>query len=366
MHSVTVDPEAGTARVEGGALMAHLDRATQPFGLVTTGGRVSSTGVAGYALGGGSGWLERKFGLGCDNLLSAELVTADGEIVHASADSHPELFWALHGGGGNFGVATALTFRLHRLPTVTALLLVWRAEAGPEILRAYREFMTSAPDEVGGAFSYSTGPDASFVPEQLVGNRTCSVLMTYAGTESEARDVCAAMLGLGHEGAMIAELPYTELQSMGDKPAGARNYYSAEYLSAFPDEAADRYSARARDMVVPSGSTQALFALGGAVTNGVSDYPIPWRRAEWAVHPYGMWDAADDDERVKRWARDLIADVKPWSTGSVYLNFIGDEGDDRIVKGLGSENYLRLAATKSRYDPDNVFHLNHNIKPAGL
>jgi FAD/FMN-containing dehydrogenase len=363
MHSVTVDPEARTARVDGGALMTHLDRATQPYGLATTGGRVSSTGVAGYTLGGGSGWLERKYGLTCDNLLSVELVTADGETVHASADSHPDLFWALHGGGGNFGVATSLTFRLHRVPTATVMLLVWRAEAGPEILRAYRDFMQSAPEEVGGAFAYVTGPAAPFVPEQLAGKLACIVVITYAGGEREARAVSAPMLELGHDGEMIAEMPYADLQCMSDEPAIYRNYFSAEYLTAFPDEAADRYSARARDMVVPSLSQQALLPLGGAVTNGTSDYPIPWRRAEWVVHPYGMWDSPDDDERVRRWVRDLRADVRPWSTGSVYLNFIGDEGDDRIVEGVGQENYRRLAAIKSRYDPDNVFHLNHNIKP---
>ncbi|NMO57766.1 FAD-binding oxidoreductase [Actinoplanes sp. TBRC 11911] len=363
MHAVTVDPEARTARVDGGALMSHLDEATQPYGLATTGGRVSSTGVAGFALGGGSGWFERKFGLASDNLLSVDLVTADGELVRASADSHPDLFWALHGGGGNFGVATSLTFRLHSLPTVTAILLLWRPEAGPEVVRAYREFMKSAPDEVGGAFSYATAPDAPFVPDDLVGELACSVLITYAGSESEARDVSAAMLKLGHEGALIGELPYTELQSRGDRPPGSRNYYSAEYLGGFPDEAADRFGARARDMLVPSRSSQALFALGGAVTNGVSDHPIPWRRAEWAVHPYGMWDVPEDDARVMKWGRDLIADVRPWSVGAVYLNFIGDEGNDRIVAGLGEENYRRLVATKDRYDPDNVFHLNQNIKP---
>jgi FAD/FMN-containing dehydrogenase len=363
MQSVAVDPEARTARVDGGALMTHLDRATQPYALATTGGRVSTTGVAGYTLGGGSGWLERKYGLTCDNLMSVELVTAEGEIVQASADNHSDLFWALHGGGGNFGVATSLTLRLHPLPAVTTMLLLWRAEAGPEIIRAYRDFMTSAPEEIGGAFTYITGPAEAFVPEPLVGELACAVVITYAGGEAEARDVSAAMLGLGHDGEMIVEVPYAELQCMFDKPPGYRNYYSAEYLSTLPDEAGDRYCARARDMVVPSHSEQTLFALGGAVTNGISDHPIPWRRAEWVVHPFGMWDAPEDDERVRRWAHDLRADVRPWSTESVYLNFIGDEGDDRIVEGVGPENYRRLAATKSRYDPDNIFHLNHNIKP---
>jgi FAD/FMN-containing dehydrogenase len=151
---------------------------------------------------------------------------------------------------------------------------------------------------------------------------------------------------------------------MSDEPPSYRNYWSAEYLSAFPDEAADRYCARTRDMVVPSPSQQVLFPLGGAVTNGTSDHPIPWRQAQWVVHPFGMWQDAADDDRVRRWANDVRADVRPWSTGSVYLNFIGDEGDARIMQAFGEENYRRLAATKARYDPANVFHLNHNIKPA--
>jgi FAD/FMN-containing dehydrogenase len=365
MHSVTVDPEARTARVDGGALMSYLDGATQPYGLATTGGRVSSTGVGGYTLSGGSGWLERKFGLACDNLVSAEVVTADGEVVRASADSHQDLFWALHGGGGNFGVATSLTLRLHPLPSFTAMRLIWPAGAGPEVLRAYRDFMKSAPEEIGGGFVLVTAPDAPFVPEALAGKLASLVMITYAGRETDARDVSEAMLDLGPDGAMIGETPYVEMQRAGDKPAGYRGYSSAEFLSALPDEAVDRFNVRARDMLVPSPTQAPVFALGGAVTNGAADYPTPWRRAEWAVHPYGMWESPADDERVRHWAQDVCADVRPWSTGSVYLNFIGDEGDDRIVEGVGKENYRRLAAIKSRYDPDNVFHLNHNIKPGG-
>lgn len=365
MHAVTVDPTAMTARVAGGALMSHLDSATQAYGLATTGGRVSSTGVGGYTLSGGSGWLERKFGLTCDNLLSAEVVTANGEVVEASADSHTDLFWALHGGGGNFGVATSFTLRLHPLPAFTVMHLLWRPEAGPEMLRAYRDFMKSAPDEVGGGFVFITAPDAPFVPGELMGKLACTVVITYAGGESDARDVSAAMLDLGPDGVMIGETPYVEMQRGGDKPAGYRNYYSAEFLGELPDEAVDRFNAKAGDMLVPSASQQPVFALGGAVANSASDYPIPWRRAQWAVHPYGMWESPEDDEQVRRWAQGLRADVSPWSTGSVYLNFIGDEGEDRVIAGVGKENYRRLAAIKYRYDPDNVFHLNHNIKPAG-
>jgi FAD/FMN-containing dehydrogenase len=201
------------------------------------------------------------------------------------------------------------------------------------------------------------------VPERLVGELVCGVLVTYTGGESEARDQFGPMLGLGYDGEMVVELPYAELQCMLDDAPGYRNYWSAEYLNAFPDQAADLFCARADDMVVPSPSQQALLPQGGAVGRGPADYPIPWRQAPWAVHPFGAWENPDDDERATQWARDISPDMKPWSSGAVYLNFIGDEGQERVVAGLGPENYKRLAAVKGQYDPDNVFRLNHNIHP---
>jgi FAD/FMN-containing dehydrogenase len=188
MNAVAVDREARTATAQGGAAWGDFDAACQPHGLATTGGRVSTTGVAGLSLGGGSGWVERKFGLACDNLLAVELVTADGRTVRASEGENPELFWALHGGGGNFGIATELTFRLHSLPSFTAALLVWRPEDGPELARAYRDFAESAPDEVGGGLIYLTGPPEDFVPADLQGKLALAVLVTYTGPEAEARE----------------------------------------------------------------------------------------------------------------------------------------------------------------------------------
>ena len=364
MNTVTVDPKAHTATVAGGATMGDLDQATQQHGLATTGGRVSTTGVGGLTLGGGAGWLDRKFGLICDNLLAVELVTADGERLRASADENSELFWALHGGGGNFGVATSFTFRLYPLRSITAALLLWDPAAGPDVLRAYRDFIGSAPDDVGGAIKYHTAPPKEFVPEQLVGKLACTALVTYAGSAAEARDVIRPMLGLGHIGELILEVPYAELQSMLDDPPGYRNYWSAEYLDAFPDAAIDLFCSRARNMIVPSPSEQVLVPLGGAIARGPSDYPVPWRHAPWHVFPFGLWADPSDDQRAKQWARDLRADMRPWSSGAVYLNFIGDEGDDRVVAGFGRENYARLAKVKAQYDPENVFRLNHNIKPA--
>ena len=364
MNAVTVDPVTRTATVAGGATMSDLDRACEPHGLATTGGRVSTTGVGGLTLGGGSGWLDRKFGLACDNLLEVELVTAEGRTVRASDDEHPELFWALHGGGGNFGVATSFTFRLHPLPTVTAALLLWRPDEAPALVRAYRDYMATAPEEVGGGVLYVTGPDEEFVPPHLVGQLACLLVLTYAGGELDARPALAPMLGLGHEGELVVELPYAELQCMLDDPPGHRNYWSAEHLDTFPNAAVDAFCRRAESMIVPSPSQHVLFPLGGAVDRPPHDYPIPWRRAPWVVHPFAVWDDPADDERAKQWTRDVRADMRAWASGAVYLNFIGNEGDDRVVAGLGEDNYKRLAAVKAELDPDNVFHLNHNIKPA--
>ncbi|MCZ7461162.1 FAD-binding oxidoreductase [Streptomyces sp. WMMC940] len=363
MHAVTVDPDARTARAGGGATMSDLDRATQPYALATTGGRASTTGLAGFALGGGSGWLERKFGLACDSLVAVDLVTADGAEVRASEEENPELFWALHGGGGNFGVATSLTLRLHPLPAMSVAFLFFPAERGAEVLPVYRDLMESAPDAMGGGFIYLTGPPEDFMPEHLVGRAVALVLVTYAGPEPELRKAAAPLLGLGHEAEILQELPYAELQCMIDDPPGLRNYWSAEYLRALPDPAVDVFCARADSMIVPSNTQHILFPMGGALRRGDSGWPLPWRTADWVLHPFAIWEDPADDERGRQWVRDARTDVKPWSVGQVYLNFIGDEGRERVVAGFGAENYRRLADVKAAYDPDNVFRLNHNIKP---
>ncbi|MFH8759322.1 FAD-binding oxidoreductase [Streptomyces atroolivaceus] len=364
MRAVEVDRNARSARVGGGATMSDLDRATQPYALATTGGRVSTTGVGGFTLGGGSGWLERAFGLACDNLLAADLVTADGGTVHTSAEENPELFWALHGGGGNFGVVTSLTLRLHDLPAMSMALLLLRPENGPEAVRTYRDVMESAPDAAGGACIYITGPPEEWVPEALVGRLVCAVLVTYAGTEAELRDVAAPLLALEREAEMIDAIDYADLQCMLDDPPGMRNYWSAEYLDGFPDEAVAAFCAGAATMPVPSGSQHVLFPMGGAVARGPADYPLPWRSSPWAVHPFGVWENEKDDEQAKEWVRRVRASVMPWAGGAVYLNFIGREGQERVVAGFGERAYERLSRVKARYDPDNVFHLNHNVKPA--
>ncbi|WP_262401823.1 FAD-binding oxidoreductase [Actinomadura sp. CNU-125] len=326
LNSVTVDPDARTARVGGGAVMADLDRATGEYGLATTGGRVSTTGVAGLVLGGGSGWLERKYGLTCDNLISAELVTADGRHVRASGEENPELFWALHGGGGNFGVSTSFTFRLHPVATLGLAMLLWPPEAGPDVVTALRDFMEAAPDEIGGGAEYMLAPPADFVPDDLAGRLALGVIVTCVGTEPEMRAMIEPMMGHGHAGGMLAEMPYTAVQCMDDDRPGLRNYWSAQHVRKLPDEAVARYCALADGMIVPSGSRHTLFPLGGAVASGPSEYPIPWREDPWVVHPLALWEDPADDVRAKTWVRDVRTSMEQWSTGSLYLNFIGDEG----------------------------------------
>lgn len=364
LNEVTVDPETRTARVGGGAVWADVDRATQPpHGLVTTGGRVSTTGVAGLTLGGGSGWIERKFGLACDNLLSVDLITADGSRLTANEHENRELFWALHGGGGNFGIATSFTFRLHELPDFSVALLVWPPERGRAVGGAYRALLADAPEEVGGALAYLTGPPEEFVPARLRGELVCATVVTYCGPQERLRSFLAPLLDLAPDGQLITDIPYAQLQSMLDDPPGFRNYWSAEHLEELPDEALDRFCTRSADMVVPSPSQQLLIPLGGAVSRG-SAWPGFNRADAWVVHPLGLWSEPADDERAKAWARDLMTDLRPWSTGDVYLNFIGDEGEQRVVAGFGVDNYRRLARLKADLDPDNVFNRWHNVRPA--
>nr|WBO77104.1 FAD-binding oxidoreductase [Streptomyces sp. SBE_14.2] len=364
MRTVTVDPAAEAVKVAGGATMGDLDRATQEHGLVTTGGRVSTTGVGGFVLGGGSGWLDRCYGLAVDNLIAVELVTADGRQVHASADENPDLFWALHGGGGNFGVATSLTLNLYELPEFSMAFLLCLPEYGGELVRTFRDVIDSGPNEASGGVLYLTGPPEDFCPPHLQGKLLCAVLLTYAGSEAAMRKVAEPLLALPHEAAMVGPIPYVEMQRMLDDPPGFRNYWSAEYLTGLPDDYVDAFCKGVESMPVPSGTIHVVWPQGGAIAAGPHEYPVPYRDAPWATHPFAMWEDPADDERCVQWVRDVRAAARPWSTGDVYLNFIGEEGHDRVVAGLGADNYRRLADIKREYDPDNVFRFNHNIKPA--
>ncbi|MFI1101225.1 FAD-binding oxidoreductase [Streptomyces melanogenes] len=364
MHEVTVHPAAHAVRVQGGAVMSHLDRATQPHGLATTGGRVSTTGVGGFVLGGGSGWLDRSFGLAVDNLLGVELVTADGSVVMASAEENPELFWALHGGGGNFGIATSLTLRLHDLPEYSIAMLLYLPERAPEVTRTYRELIENGPAEASGGVLYMTAPPEPFIPEHLVGKVLCGALVAYAGGEEAMRKVAQPLIALPHEVEIVTAMPYADMQCMMDDPPGLRNYWSAEYLTGMPDDFVDVFCSLGEALPTPTGTQHVVFPQGGAIADGPTEYPVPYRDSPWAVHPFGIWEDPADDERCRQWVKDVRARVQPWSSGAVYLNFTGDEGAERVVAGLGAENMRRLREVKRAYDPDNVFRFNHNIVPA--
>ncbi|HEX2129502.1 MAG TPA: FAD-binding oxidoreductase [Solirubrobacterales bacterium] len=365
MRDVDVDAEERVVRVGGGATWAEVDRATQAHGLATTGGRVSTTGVAGLTLGGGSGWLERKHGLACDNLLAAELVTADGELVRASAEENADLFWALRGGGANFGVVTSMEFRLHPVgPQVLAGLLLHPGDRGADVLRLFRDVMAEAPEELGLAFAYITAPDEPDVPRELHGKPAVMVAGMYAGPVEEGEDVLRPLREFGPAAADYFEpTGYADFQCSIDDPPGFRNYWTAENLAALPDEAIDVIAECGAKL--PAGPSQ-LFIVpwGGAVAQADAESsPLAGRDAAFVVHPLLLWEDAADDERMVALGRAYRDDLAPFATGAAYLNFLGDEGDARVRAGFGERNYARLAEVKTVWDPANTFRGNQKLLP---
>jgi hypothetical protein len=364
LNAVEVDHSGRVARVSGGATWADVDRACQPHGLATTGGRVSTTGVAGLTLGGGSGWLERKHGLACDNLLAAELVTADGELVRASADENPDLLWALRGGGGNFGVVTALELALHPLPQmVLAGLVLHPAERGPELLRLFRDVMLDAPDELGLAFAYVTAPDEPDVPEALHGRPAVIVAGMYAGSVEAGERALREIRAFGPPAADFFEpTAYADFQCSLDDPPGYRNYWTAEDIAELSDAAVDVVAERSAQ--IPAGPSQ-LFIVpwGGQVARVTPETsPVAGRQSAFIVHPLLLWDDPADDERMIGLGRAYRDDLRTFSSGATYLNFLGDEGDDRIRAGFGG-SYDRVVQVKTAWDPHNVFRGNQSLRP---
>lgn len=365
MNSVTIDPTAKTAIVGGGATWANVDAPASEHGLGTTGGRVSTTGVAGLTLGGGSGWIEREYGLAADNLLEVKLVTADGALVTANAKENPELFWGLHGAGGNFGVAVEFTFQLHPLTDFFMALILWPPEKAPQILREYRSFISTASTKVGGGFAFITAPPAEFVPADKQGALTCGVIFTYLGSEAEGAQIIDSLMKFEDPYTAVAmPIPYPQFQSMLDDPAGFRNYWSVEHLIDLTDEVIDIFCARGLQTPSPTPTQFLMVPWGGAVAANAGSSPLRGRDAQWVMHPLGLWENAADDEANIAWCRAACAELKPFSTGGAYLNFISEEGEDRLIAGFGKANYERLAEIKTTFDPDNVFRGNANIKPS--
>jgi FAD/FMN-containing dehydrogenase len=371
MNAVEVDPGARTARVQGGALWADLDAASQEHGLAVTGGRVSDTGVGGLSLGSGSGWLERMYGFTCESLLSAEVVTADGSLVRAGAEEKPDLFWGLRGGGGNFGVVTEFEFRLHPVgPIVSAGMLLYPRAQARELIRHYRDFIEGAPDQVCGGLALITAPPEDFVPEDMRGQPAAGIVYVYVGPPEEGvealrplREVAPPLVDI------VQPMPYTAVQQMLDagNPRGIREYFKIDWLRELPDEAIDVVVEQAEALPAPFGQL-ILAPMGGAVSRtDDSALALTVPDVPWAYFCLTMWmDPADDDPNVA-WTRGFADAMRPFGVdGEAFPNFIETDGNSaRLRQSYGEDKYERLVELKNEWDPENVFRLNQNIAPAG-
>jgi FAD/FMN-containing dehydrogenase len=371
MRAVSVDPVERTALVQGGALWGDVDHETQAHGLATPGGIVSHTGVGGVSLGGGIGWLMRKYGLTVDNLVEAEVVTAAGEIVRASAHEHPDLFWALRGGGGNFGVVSTFRFALHPVgPTVVAGPVFWAAEDTTEVLRFYGDFVTDAPDELGTIVRLGTIPRLPAIAEDLHFRPAIAVASCYAGPVEEGERAVRALREFGTPLVdLVGPTPYVDHQSGIDDtvPHGWHYYWKATSLARLSDEVIDIVAAQIYRATSPR-SYVAIFHMGGAVRRVAWDATAyPGRDVNHNMTIDAVW-LPEEDDAVRApeiaWARAFFDALEPHRAG-VYVNFLdADDDTTRVHEAYGDATYRRLAEVKAKYDPDNVFHHNKNIRPS--
>ncbi len=370
MKGIRVDPAARTARAEAGATWGDFDRETQAFGLAVTGGRFSSTGIAGLTLGSGSGWLERKCGLTADNLISADVVTADGRLITASETENADLFWGLRGGSGNFGVVTSFEYRLHEIgPIIYGGLLMSLPDRAAPLLRQFRETMADAPDDLGAALAFLSVPPEPFIPAEMHFAPAVGMVICWTGDLAEGERVIAPLREAAQPVMdMVQPMPYAALQSMLDAggPHGTRAYMKAEFLDELSDEAIEKLIRHGMNRAGPM--VQLLLEpLGGAIARvGEDDTALGRRDVPWCYHALSMWmdpDPAAADAHVA-WARALADDIAPHTTTGVYLNYTSDEGEERVRASYGAERYARLEALKDEYDPANLFRLNQNIMPS--
>jgi FAD/FMN-containing dehydrogenase len=364
MKAISVDPEARTAAAGGGLNWGEFDAATQEHGLAIPGGRMPSTGIAGLTLGSGSGWLERKLGYTVDSMISAEVVLADGHVVQASETENADLFWALRGGGGNYGIVTRFQYRLHPIgPIVYGGMLGFPRD--PAILSAYRDFMEGAPDDVGGGAALITAPPADFVPQPVRGMPVMGVIICYTGKPEEGPDAIKPLLDLNPLLNMVEPMPYLAVQQMlvEANPSGMQQYWKAEMYPELPDEAVRTLIETATPPLSPL-TTIIVQPLGGQVHRVPDDATaMGWRAsANWALHILGAWeDPAQNDEQIA-WVRSVAAAMHPWAQTGTYLNYLMDEGEQRVRDSFGA-HYERMVALKNKYDPTNFFRLNQNIRP---
>jgi FAD/FMN-containing dehydrogenase len=359
MKGIEVDPQAETARAEGGVLWAELNDAAAEYGLAVTGGAVSTTGIAGYTLGGGLGWLMAKHGLAADNLIGVDLVTADGETLDVGPDSHPDLFWALRGGGGNFGVATSFTYRLHPLQTVVGGLIAHPIDAAPDLLRFYRDAVAGCSDDLTVWAGLVHAPDGS-------GTKLSALVVFHTGDAEAAERDLAPFKSWGSPLMVeVGPMPYPVMNTILDDgfPTGSYNYWLSSFTRGLPDELID--TAIARFASAPSPMMAILFEhFHGAVTRvGATETAVPHRDEGWNLLLPSVWIDPEDTAASVAWTRDTFAALQPHFGSGRWLNYLGDDQADDAIRAAYGPNYDRLVEVKRRYDPDNVFHLNHNIVP---
>ncbi len=366
LSGIEVDPGGRTARVGGGCTWGEVDAATNEHGLATPSGIISTTGVGGLTLGGGLGHLSRKCGLTIDNLLEADVVLASGERVRAASDENPDLFWAIRGGGGNFGVVTSFLFRLHEVGTIVGGPTLWPAEQSGEVLSAYREFLPAAPRELNGFFAYLTVPPAPPFPEELHLRKACGVVWCHVGSAEEAAADMAPLLDALPEPMLhgVQPMPLPALQSAFDAlyPPGDQWYWRADFVREIPDEAVEAH-ARFGPEVPTMKSTMHLYPIDGAVHDvAASDTAWGYRDAVWGSVFAGVDPDPANADAIRRWCVDYFDALHPHSAGGAYVNMMMDEGHDRVRASYGG-NYDRLAKIKAAYDPGNLFRVNQNIQP---
>ncbi|HYT29554.1 MAG TPA: FAD-binding oxidoreductase [Actinomycetota bacterium] len=365
MRGVRVDPTNGTARAEGGATWGDLNAATHAFGLATTGGIISTTGVAGLTLGGGIGYLDRGFGLSCDNLVSADVVTADGRFLVASEHENEDLFWALRGGSGNFGVATSLEFRLHPVKDIYGGPMFFELDDARDVLRFYREFIADAPEQFGGFPAFQIAPPLPFIPETRHGDTFMAFVACWAGPLEEGEKAIAPIREVAPIVAeFVGPMPYPALNSAFDAlvPPGLQHYWKANFVTDLTDEAIEAHLKHGPKVPVVN-STVHIYPINGACRRVASDETaFAYRDANFATVIAGMWPDPGQNEANIEWVRDYYDATAPHSEAGGYINFMAEDDQDRI-KANYRGNYERLVEVKRKYDPDNLFHLNQNIKP---
>lgn len=367
MNAVRIDPEGMRAFVEPGATLGDFDAAAQKHGLATPVGINSTTGIAGLTLGGGFGWLTRKYGMTVDNLLAADVVTADGASLRASADDNPELYWALRGGGGNFGIVTQFEFRLHPVgPDVVAGLIVFPLDEAKTVLPRYRDLVQGAPEELSVWAVLRKAPPLPFLPVHVHGKPALVLAIFYGGSPEEADKAIAPLRRLGAAwGEHIGRQPYVQWQQAFDPllTAGARNYWKSHNFAALPDAAVEILVERAHDL--PGPECEIFLGHVGGAANRVPVDAMAYghRDAQFVMNVHGRWSEVSDDAAGIAWARGVFHALAPYASSGAYVNFMTDDESDRVASAYGA-NHPRLAELKARYDPHNVFHINQNIVPA--